>query len=60
MQLNKMELQNLRELIGSHQTTGKKLRSYAQQCQDPQVKQLLQQGANDADNTTTKLMSFLQ
>ncbi|QGT98693.1 hypothetical protein SYNTR_0100 [Candidatus Syntrophocurvum alkaliphilum] len=59
MQLNQQELQNLRHLIGSHETTEKKLNFYAQQCQDPQVKQLLQQSAQAASQTRQKLLSFL-
>ncbi len=58
--LNEMELQNLRELISAHQTEGVKLRSYAQRCNDPQVKQMFEQGATSADGTAQKLISFLR
>ncbi len=58
-QLNEMELQNLRHLIGSHETAFQKLNQYAQQCMDPQVKQMFQQSADEAKNTKQKLMSFL-
>jgi len=57
--LNQVELQNLRHLIGSHGTAEKKLNFYAQQCQDPQVKQMFEQSAQSAASTKTKLMSFL-
>ncbi len=57
--LNQLELQNLRELIGSHQMMVSKLNTYAQQCQDPQVKQLFEQSAQSAQTTTQKLMGFL-
>lgn len=57
--LNQVELQNLRHLIGSHSTAEKKLGFYAQQCQDPQVKQMFEQSAQSAASTKTKLMSFL-
>ncbi|GAB6086123.1 DUF1657 domain-containing protein [Alkaliphilus crotonatoxidans] len=59
-QLNQMELQNLRHLIGSHQTISAKLNDYAQQCQDQQVKQMFQQAAQSAQNSAQKLMTFLQ
>ena len=59
-QLTQIELQNLRELISSHQTASAKFRTYAQQCQDSHVKGILDQGANAADNTTQKLISFLK
>ncbi|MBA1334288.1 MAG: Uncharacterized protein HPY66_1997 [Firmicutes bacterium] len=58
--LNELELQNLRELIGKHQTESTKLRTYAQQCNDPQIKQMFEQGARSADSTTQKLISFLR
>lgn len=58
-QLNQLELQNLRHLIGSHETAYQKLSQYAQQATDPQVKQLFQKSAQDAMNTKQKLLSFL-
>lgn len=54
-----MELQNLRHLIGAHETSYKKLSTYAQQCTDPQIKQLFQKSAQEAQNTKQRLMSFL-
>jgi len=58
-QLNQQELQNLRHLIGSHETTAQKLQSYAQQAVDPQIKQMFERSAQDSRNTKQKLMSFL-
>ncbi|MCS1350764.1 hypothetical protein [Mechercharimyces sp. CAU 1602] len=58
-QLTELELQNLRHLIGGHETVAHKLDFYAQQCQDPQLKQLLQKDAQDARTTKQQLMSFL-
>jgi len=58
-QLNQIELQNLRHLIGSHETAYQKLSTYAQQCTDPQVKQMFQKSADSAKNTKQKLLSFL-
>lgn len=59
MNLNQQELQNLRHLIGSHETAEKKLNAYAQMVQDPQIKQMLQQSASSASQTRQKLMTFL-
>ncbi|NLX77553.1 MAG: hypothetical protein GXZ01_09355 [Clostridiaceae bacterium] len=59
-QINELELQNLRHMIGAHDTCIKKLETYVQQCQDPQLKQMLQKDANDAKANKQKLMSFLQ
>jgi len=58
-QLNQMELQNLRHLIGSHETAAQKLDAYAQSCTDPQIKQMFQKSAQDARGAKQKLMSFL-
>ncbi len=58
-QLNQLELQNLREIIGAHDTAQKKLSTYAEQCQDPEVKQSFQQAARSAQSTMQKLMGFL-
>ena len=59
-QINEMELQNLRHMIGAHDTCVKKLETYAQQCQDQTLKQMLQADANGAKANKQKLMSFLQ
>jgi hypothetical protein len=59
LSLNKLELQNLRHLIYSHETATQKLGEYTQQSMDPQIKQMFQQSAQSAKNTKQKLMSFL-
>lgn len=58
-QLNQMELQNLRHVIGGHDTASKKMQTYAQQATDPQVKSYFEQAAKDAMDTKRQLMSFL-
>ncbi len=58
-QLNQLEIQNLRHLVGSHETAYQKLSQYAQQCHDPQIKRMFEQSAQDAQNTKQKLLSFL-
>lgn len=58
-QLNQQELENLRHLIGSHETGAQKLEAYAQQCNDQEIKQMFQQSANSARQTKQKLLSFL-
>ena len=57
--LNQMELQNLRHLIGAHENVYQKLNTYSAQSVDPQIKQLFTKSAQDALNTKQKLMSFL-
>jgi type III secretory pathway component EscR len=58
-QLNQQELQNLRHLIGSHETASQKLRTYVQQTNDNQIRQMFEKSAQEAQNTKQKLMSFL-
>ena len=57
--LNQIELQNLRHLIGLQDTNFQKLTNYANTCADPQIKQLFTKSAQDKLNTKQKLMSFL-
>ncbi len=58
-QLNQMELQNLRHMIGAHESAYQKLQDYAQQATDPQVKAFFQKSAQSAQSTKQKLLSFL-
>ncbi len=59
-QLTQLELSNLRHLIGGHGTIANKLDTYAQSCQDPQLKDMLQRDAQQARSSQQKLMGFLQ
>lgn len=57
--LNQLELQNLRHLIGAHETAFQKLTTYAAQATDPQVKQLFDKSAKDAQTAKQKLITLL-
>ena len=57
--LNQIELQNLRHLIGAHETSYQKLTNYANTCNDAQVKQMFTKAAQDALNGKQKLLTFL-
>ena len=57
--LNQVELQTLRHLIGAHDTSYQKFNTYASQAVDPEIKQMFTKSAQDALNTKQKLMSFL-
>lgn len=59
-QLNQMELQNLRHLIGSHDLACEKMKTYAQQATTPEVKSYFEKAEKDAQNTKQQLMNFLQ
>lgn len=59
-QITELELQNLKHLIGQHETAANKLDQYAQQATDPQIKQYFQQSSQEARQTKQKLLSFLQ
>ena len=58
-QLNQVELQNLRHLIGAHETACQKLQAYAEQATDPEIKQFFQDGAQAAMKTKQQLLGFL-
>ena len=58
--LNQSELQNLRHLIGAHETAYQKLNTFSSQAVDPEIKQLFAKSAQDALNTKQKLMEFLE
>jgi len=58
-QLNQIELQNLRHIIGAHDTAYQKMQTYAQQSTDPQVKAFFEKSAQDAQKTKQQLMTFL-
>ena len=57
--LSQVELQNVRHVIGEHDTSYNKLNAYASQAVDPQIKQIFTKAAQDSLNTKQKLMSFL-
>ena len=57
--INQMELQSLREIIGAHQTMATKFDFYANQCQDQQIKQLFKQSGQDSGTTATNLINSL-
>jgi hypothetical protein len=59
IQLNQLELQNLRHLIGAHETAFQKMQTFSQYAVDPQIKQFFAKSAQDARNTKQKLISFL-
>ena len=58
--LNQSELQNLRHLIGAHETAYQKLNTFSSQAVDPEIKQIFTKSAQDALNTKQKLMEFLE
>ena len=58
-QLNSLELQHLRGLIGAQETTYQKMQAYARDAMDPQVKAYFTTAAQGASKTMTQLMGFL-
>lgn len=58
--LNEMELQNLRHLIGAHDTSHCKMSEYAKEATDPAVKQYFEKSATSAKQTKDQLMGFLK
>lgn len=58
-QLNQQELQSLRHIIGSQDTSFAKMQAYAQKSNDPQVRMYFENAAQDAQKTKNKLLTFL-
>ena len=58
-QISELDLQNLRHLIGGFSTTHCKMQAYAQEAQDPQIKQFFEKGAKSAMDNKQQLMKFL-
>lgn len=58
--INQMELQSLREIIGAHQTMASKFDFYSNQCQDPNIKNLFKQSSQDAGTTASSLINSLK
>lgn len=57
--LNKLELENLRELIIREDTSYNKLINYAEYAVDPQIKQIFNKAAQDKLTNKQKLITFL-
>ena len=57
--LNQMELQNLRHIISSYNTTSQKLQEYANTTQDTQMKAFFEKSLMQGNEAREKLLSFL-
>ncbi len=58
--ISELELQNLRHLIGGYDTSSCKMQEYAQCCDDQNIKQYFEKGAQTAKQNKQELMKFLQ
>ena len=58
-QLSEIDLQQLRHLIIGYDTCSSKMQAYANEAQDPQVKQYFQKSAQSARENKQQLMQFL-
>ncbi len=59
-ELSELDVQNLRHLIGGHETCQDKFTAYAEQATDPKIKQYFQQAAQSAKENKQQLMGFLK
>ena len=57
--LNKVEMENLRNLIIKEETSYNKLINYAEYAVDPQIKQIFNKAAQDKLINKQKLLNFL-
>lgn len=58
-QLTQPELSSIREIASAHITTCAKLKSYANSCKDPSIRQMFSTAATQAEQGATKLMQML-
>ncbi len=58
--INEMELQTLRHLIMQHDTLSCKMTAYAEEATTPEIQQYFQKSAQNAAQSKTDLMRFLQ
>lgn len=57
--LSELELQNLRHLIGGYETSHCKMKAYAEQATDPQVKTFFEDAVTCSMENKQTLMKFL-
>lgn len=58
--ISELDLQNIRHLVSGFDTTHCKMKDYADQATDMQVKQFFEKGAKSAMDNKQQLMKFLQ
>lgn len=58
-EISVLDLQNLRHLIGSYETSCQKMTEYAGMAQDAEVKKLFQDAADSAMKNKQELLRFL-
>lgn len=58
-ELSILDLQNLRHLISSYDTTHSKMADYASQAEDPELKKIFQDAADSALKNRQELIRFL-
>ena len=57
--LSELDVQNLRHLIGGYDTSHCKMKAYAEDAKDQQVKQFFQKAAQSAKENKQQLLQFL-
>jgi hypothetical protein len=59
MKISEKELISIKEIASQNQVLSAKLKTYAQNCQDQEVKQTFTQAANDARESANNLIQML-
>ena len=57
--ISQMEFNAIREIAGSHLTSASKLNEFAQKCDDPQIKNMFENAAQEAKKSAQTLASML-
>ena len=58
--INEVELQHVRHLLQFGEADAEKFNSYAQNCQDQNVKQFFQKSAQSCEQNRQKILQFLK
>ena len=57
--MKQSELNSIREVVGAHLTVANKLHTYAEQVNDPHIKQMFSQASTKAKQSAQNLISML-
>ena len=57
--LKQSELNSIREVVASHQTVSNKLKTYSEQVNDPQIKQMFSQASTKATQSAQTLLQLM-
>ncbi len=57
--ISQKELMSLSDIVGRHQNIASKLSDYAEECTDPEIKQMFNQASKEASQSVQNLINML-